>query len=197
MRLRASSWLAAVVLAACGAEVVHVRQDQPGVPHGSGVVIGRFGFATRRRIEANRFELVAVQIPSGDKFAMKLAADAEGEGTSAPFFVNLPPGKYRLTRWTVASPAHEWGGDDTGLAIEATAGTVMCVGGLYLQPQERALMFADDRGPAPSPEVRDECDALVALLRARAPSLAQTPVVALARSVVARPARAASAQLGP
>lgn len=184
------------VLAGCANTATQVDRQQIGVTAQAGVVIGRFGFATRRALRAQNFELTAVEVPGGRKWRIPFSPELVAEdGSSAAFLVNLPPGHFRLTAWRAAAPGREWGGEDTGLAIEVVAGKVSCLGGLYLPPRERSRVVLDGPEAPAAAEVRDECADLAELLRQRAPRLAEPPVVRLARSV-ARPAPSTRAGLG-
>lgn len=176
--------LCALVLAAgCASTAQEVRNDQSRVPPRSAVVVGRLGLATRRPIRADRFELTAVQIGTGERWRIVFAPERDADRTSAPFFVHLPPGRYRLTRWAALEPERAWGGDDTGLAIDVREGRVACVGALYLKAREKAgFKLEDGAGSAPvdKADVRDECDDLGSLLRRRSPALSDAPEVRLA-----------------
>jgi len=173
---------ALLLLAGCASMAEEVRSNQSRVPPRSAVVVGRLGLATRRPIRADRFELTAVQIGSGERWRIVFAPDGSDDRTSAPFFVHLPPGRYRLTRWAALESERSWGGDDTGLAIDLPEGRVACVGALYLPAREKAGFKLEDApaAPADKADVRDECDRLGSLLRQRSPGFADAPEVRLA-----------------
>lgn len=177
--------IALALVGACTQDGLQVRRNQKRVRGESAVAVGRFGLSTQRKVNADRFELVAVRIPEQTRINIPLQLEPDSDGKTAVFFVELPPGHYRLTKWTVASAARSYGGKDAGLALEIAGGEVACVGTMLLAPQEHGLVFAEEDAPPPLAEIRDDCPALVELLRERAPKLAERPLVKLARSVVA------------
>lgn len=170
----------ALTAAACGHAAPELKRNTKKLDADQGLVVGRLGLATRRPIRAERFELTAVAIPSGSRWQIDVSL-ARG-GTSAPFLVHLPPGRYRLTKWAAISPDQVWGGEDLGVAIEVPAGAAACIGGLYLAPRERAGFKLGSQGPTPgsTAEVRDECQDLRGLLESRAPALGRSFEVRLA-----------------
>jgi hypothetical protein len=165
----------------CAESAAQVRSDTAKVPEDHGVAIGRLGFVTQRKLAVERLELTAVRVPGGDQFQIPFAPTAEGVGS---FFVSLPKGTYRLTRWTAAAGDKTWGDDDTGLAFEVVEGEVACVGAVYVKLRER--QFSLDSGSPNDATVRDECEALSDLLHQHAPRLTNAPVRRLAKLVTRR-----------
>src|SRR5687767_13164825 len=84
------------LIMACAEDGLQVRRDQKRVRPESAVVVGRFGLVTQRKVGADRFELVAVRIPEQTRIKLPLQLEADSEGKTAIFFVELPPGQYRL-----------------------------------------------------------------------------------------------------
>jgi hypothetical protein len=172
-------------VAGCSAVSAQLPGGQKRLAPDSGAAIGRLSFITgRQKIAVEKFEMTAVQIPSGDKTRMEFTPDGAPEDGGS-FFVSLPAGHYRLTRWRASAGDRQWEGEDIGLAIEVVPGQVVCVGALFVKPLERRRFTLAEEGPAET-IVRDECSALTELLRQRSPALAQRPVVRIARRVVSR-----------
>jgi hypothetical protein len=169
--------------AACAGSAAQVRNDAARIPEDHGVAIGRLGFVTQRRVSVERLQLTAVRVPSGEQFRIPFAASADGGGA---FFVSLPKGTYRLTKWTAAAADKEFGEDDTGLAFEVVGGEVACLGAVYVKLRER--QFTLESVAANDATVRDECEALGDLLHQHAPKLTSAPVTRLAKLVTRRPA---------
>jgi len=187
MRMRQQVLIAPVLalVAGCGAVAAQVPGGQKSLPPDSGAAIGRLSFITgRQKIAVEKFELTAVQVPSGDKTRIEFTPDGAPED-GASFFVSLPAGQYRLTKWRATGGDQQWEGEDIGVAIELVTGKVVCVGALFVKPNERRRFNLSEEAPADT-IVRDECPALTELLRQRSPALAETPVVRIARRVVSR-----------
>jgi hypothetical protein len=179
--------LAAALLGGCSVVASQLPSGQQALPADSGAAIGRLSFInTRRKIAVERFELAAVQVGSGKKFRIQFTPDGAPENGGS-FFVSLPAGQYRLTEWLATAGDQQWAGADTGLAIDVVVGQVVCVGALFVKPNERRRFSLDEEAPAET-TVRDECPALTELLRRRSPALAEAPVVRIARRVVSRQA---------
>jgi hypothetical protein len=179
--------LAVALLLSAGCSVVasQLPRGQQALPADSGAAIGRLSFITsRRKIAVERFELAAVQVGSGKKFRIQFTPDGAPEDGGS-FFVSLPAGQYRLTEWLATAADQQWSGADTGLAIDVVGGEVVCVGALFVKPNERRRFSLDEEAPSQT-MVRDECPALTELLRQRSPALAEAPVVRMARRVVTR-----------
>jgi hypothetical protein len=174
----------AVIATGCTTVATTVAPDQRSIAADSGVIIGRLGFVTRKKIALQRFELAAVQVPDGDRYWIHALPGGESEEPGS-FFVTLPPGHYRLTQWLASAADGEWAGEDAGLSIEVVPGQAVCVGALYLHPRERQL-FRLEQADEPPTVVRDECDALGELLRQRSPSLSRTALVKVAQPVSRR-----------
>jgi hypothetical protein len=175
MRMSPRMLLALVlVFTSCATVAAPVSVDQDEIPDDSGIAVGRLGFVTKKKIAIKTFQLAAVQVPDGAKYWIHAKLDGEGEETGA-FFVSLPPGIYRLTQWVATATDSEWAGEDTGLSMEIVPGQAVCIGALYLHPNERQ-MFRLEQAESPPPVVRDECEALGELLRQRARSLPRTAV---------------------
>ena len=187
-RAAAAGLLVGVALsgAACTTVAPTVRRNQRTLPADEGLAIGRLAFGTRRAIVAQSFELTAVQVPGGKTFRIQFAADGGAAAGGAPFFVRLPAGQYRLTRWLAAIGDKEWGDDDTGLAVDIVSGEVACVGALYVQPRERQKFTLEPGKDSLEAAVRDECEVLGEQLKQRSPRLEHAPVVRLARLVSRR-----------
>lgn len=187
MPQRAHGTFALIGLIGCGCSAVATQlpADGAGLPPDSGAAIGRLGFiTTRRKIAVERFELAAVQVPGGRKYKIQFTPDGAPEDGGS-FFVSLPAGQYRLTEWLATAGNQQWAGDDIGLAIEVVSGQVVCVGALFVLPQERRRFTLGEEAPSDA-MVRDECPALTAQLRQRSPALADAPVVRIARRVSRR-----------
>jgi hypothetical protein len=171
--------------AGCSAVATQLPSGQQALSPESGAAIGRLSFInTRRKIAVERFELAAVQVGSGKKFRIQFAPDGAPENGGS-FFVSLPAGQYRLTEWLATAGDQQWAGADIGLAIDVVGGEVVCVGALFVKPNERRRFSLDDEAPSET-MVRDECPALTELLRQRSPALTDAPVVRIARRVVTR-----------
>jgi hypothetical protein len=175
--------LAAVAMG-CTTVATTVAPDQRSIPAGSGIVLGRLGFVAKKKMNLQSFHLAAVQVPDGDRYWIHARLDGEAEEAGS-FFVNLPPGHYRLTEWTASAGSTEWAGEDAGLAIEVMPGEAVCVGALYLHPRERQ-MFRLEQAEDPPTLVRDECGALGELLHQRSPSLSRAALVKVAQPVSRR-----------
>jgi hypothetical protein len=176
-------WFA--LAAGCTAVAPQLPSGRDGLPPQSGAAFGRMSFIrTRDKIAVERFELAAVRVPGGKKFRIQFTPDGAPEDGGS-FFVSLPAGQYRLTEWVATAGNQQWAGEDVGLAIDVPSGQVVCVGALFVRPRERRRFSLEDETPSDT-VVRDECPALTALLRQRSPSLAETPVVRIARRVARR-----------
>jgi hypothetical protein len=172
-------------IAGCSAVSAQMPGGQKKLPADHGAAIGRLSFITgRQKIAVDKFEMTAVQIPSGDKTRIEFTPDGAPEDGGS-FFVSLPGGQYRLTKWRATASDRQWEGEDIGLAIEVVTGQVGCVGSLFVKPTERQRFTLTEDGPADT-IVRDECPALTEQLRQRSPALARSPVVRIARRVVSR-----------
>jgi hypothetical protein len=182
MRQRLTALVLAVLTSGCTAVAASVVPGQLRVPDDSGIAMGRLAFINQhRKIAVQRFELAAVQVPGGRKFKIQFGPDSEPEDGGS-FFVTLPAGQYRLVEWMATAGDHQWAGDDVGLSMEVVAGRVVCVGSLFVRPQEhRRFTMAEELSG--DTKVRDECPALTELLRQRSPALAEEPVVRIARRV--------------
>jgi hypothetical protein len=170
-------------VAACTTVAPTVRRGQRSVAADEGVAIGRLAFGTRRAIVARDFELTAVKVPEGDTFRIQFSAAGGSPADGGSFFVQLPGGQYRLTRWTAVNGDEEWGDEDTGLAVDIVAGEIACVGALYVPVKQRQKFTLEPGNDSGQASVRDECEALAASLQQRSPRLKQAPVVRLARVV--------------
>jgi hypothetical protein len=177
-------FLLAALASGCTTVASAVPPDQKTIPDASGLVMGRLGFVTRKKLAPEKFSLAAVQVPDGDRYWIHARLDGEAEEAGS-FFVNLPPGHYRLTQWTASAGSTEWAGEDAGLAIEVMPGEAVCVGALYLHPRERQ-MFRLEQAEDPPTLVRDECGALGELLHQRSPSLSRAALVKVAQPVSRR-----------
>jgi hypothetical protein len=169
------------MIVGCAESAAQVRSDARKVPEEHGVAIGRLGFVTQRPVSLERLELTAVRVPGGEQFLIPFSPTAEGVGS---FFVSLPKGQYRLTRWTAAAGNKEWGDDDTGLAFEVVEGEVACLGAVYVKLRER--QFTLESSSTNDATVRDECEALGDQLHQHAPRLTSVPVRRLAKLVTRR-----------
>jgi hypothetical protein len=144
------------------------------VPPDSAVVIGRFGIYKTTRTDAVFWKLEAERLPDGKTWNLPLvASNTAADGNSVPFFVELPPGRYVLTRWEVTTTDHEISGENVGVLFDLPAGKVSCIGGVYVGtrgvPDDRsgsALQF-----PAGT-VLKDDCEQLSAQLKHHAPMLA-------------------------
>lgn len=169
--------------AACTSVASPVRRGQRTVAADEGVAIGRLAFGTRRPIVAKDFELTAVKVPEGDTFRIQFTSAGGAPADGGNFFVQLPGGQYRLTRWSAVNGDQEWGDDDTGLAVDIVAGEIACVGALYVPPRQRQKFNLEPGTDTGQASVRDECEALAEQMQKRSPRLKQAPVVRLARVV--------------
>jgi hypothetical protein len=177
--------LAVLLGAGCSVVASQLPTTQQSLPADSGAAIGRLSFInTRHKIAVERFELAAVQVPSGKKFRIQFTPDGAPEDGGS-FFVSLPAGQYRLTEWVATAGDQQWAGADTGLAIDVGGGEVVCVGALFVKPFQRRRFSLAEETPTDT-MVRDECPALTELLRQRSPALTEPPVVRMARRVVTR-----------
>lgn len=158
-----------------------VRPSQRRIPPDAGIVLGRIGFVARKAMAIQKLQLAARAVPGGDLYWIDASTSGEADRAGS-FFVNLPPGHYRLTQWTARAGDREWAGQDVGLSIEVMRGQVVCVGALYVQPRERQILQLDASDEPPA-VVRDECDALNDLLRAHAPALSQSALIKVAQPV--------------
>jgi hypothetical protein len=173
------------LVSGCAAVTGQLPSGQDSLPADSGAAIGRLAFITsRRKIAVEKFEMTAVQVPSGKKTRIQFKPDGAPEDGGS-FFVSLPPGQYRLTEWLATAGDQQWAGEDIGLAIEVVSGQVACVGALFVKPQERRRFSLAEEPPSET-IVRDECPALTELLRQRSPALGEAPVVRIARRVSTR-----------
>jgi hypothetical protein len=181
MSQRFSALLLVGLAAGCTTVAAGLTPGQARIPGDSGVAIGRLSFITSRKIAVERFELAAVQVPGGKKFKIQFTPDGAPEDGGS-FFVSLPAGQYRLVEWMASAGSRQWAGDDVGLSMEIMPGRVVCVGALLVKPLEhRRFTLGEENGG--ETKVRDECPALTELLRRRSPTLAEEPVVRIARRV--------------
>jgi hypothetical protein len=182
MRHRFNALLVVIVTSGCTTLAANVVPGQARVPDDSGIAMGRLAFINQhRKIAVERFELAAVQVPGGKKFKIQFTPDGAPEDGGA-FFVTLPAGQYRLVEWMATGGGRQWAGDDVGLAMEVVAGRVVCVGSLMVRPQEHQR-FTMNEELSGETKVVDECPALTEQLRQRSPTLADEPVVRIARRV--------------
>jgi hypothetical protein len=163
----------AVAASGCATVASTVPPNQRDIPADRGIVVGRLGFVTQKKIALQQFRMAAVSVPDGDRYWIH-AQGSEGEDTGS-FFVSLPPGHYRLTEWQASAPQGQWAGQDAGLAIEVLGGQVVCVGALYLHPRERQV-FRLESEQEPKTLVRDECEALGETFHQRSPSLTRASI---------------------
>jgi hypothetical protein len=177
-------FLLAALASGCTTVASAVPPDQKTIPDASGLVMGRLGFVTRKKLAPEKFSLAAVQVPDGDRYWIHALPPGDPEEAGS-FFVSLPPGHYRLTQWQASAASTEWAGEDTGLAIEVLQGQIVCVGALYLQPREKQL-FRLEQAEDPPTLVRDECDVLGELFRQRSPSLSRSALTKVAQPVSRR-----------
>jgi hypothetical protein len=120
------------------------------------------------------YELEAQSLADGKSWKIPLSAeDVAPDGNSVPFFLELPAGLYVLTRWQFVTSSVNLQGDNAGVFLALQPGKVSCVGAIYM----------GSRGNVPDADgsatvfksgavVRDECDALAAQLKKKAPLLA-------------------------
>ena len=172
----------AALASGCTTVAASVTPDQKSIPRDGGVAIGRLGFVARKQLKVQRFQMAAVQVPDGTRYWIHARQDSVSAEEAGSFFVNLPPGRYRLTEWSASAAEGEWAGDDAGLAIEVMPGQAVCVGALYLHPRERQR-FSLSEADEPATLVRDECDALGELFRQRSPALSSGALVKVAQPV--------------
>ena len=164
----------------CAASAPRVKSTMQQVPPTSAVVVGKFGALSTIRREGLFYELQALHVQSNKKWNFPLSAD-DAEGSAVPFFLELPPGLYLLTKWMYMTNRREFRGENAGVLFNLAPGQVTCIGAVYMGAREVI------RGPITSDTqfrggtvLRDECDALGAQLKTKAPLL-PAPVTKLAR----------------
>lgn len=184
--LAVSLALAGPSAAGCASRASSVRADQRMGTAGQGdaVVIGKLGFASRQGDGAHTYELTLVSASTGKKWAVDFSEElSQDGGSSAPFFVNLPPGKYALKKWEMTFSETSWTQDDLGLEIDVQPGELVCVGAMYVRARVSTEQKAGsgETALAGMADVVDECAALARVMRQRAPYLSPSPTVRLAR----------------
>jgi hypothetical protein len=159
-------------LAACASSAPTVKSTMQTVADSSSVVIGKFGVYSRYPRSLLFSELQALSLKDGKKWKLPLATDDVGpDGNGVPFFLELPPGKYLLTKWLLVTGSAQYKGENAGVLFELKPGKVSCIGAIYMgrgQPADRSRGDAVFRSGT---VVRDECDALATQLKKKAPLL--------------------------
>ena len=161
-----------------------------GVPPSSAIVVGKFGALSRYRKEGVFYELQAVHVQTKKKYDFPLSA-SDAEENSVPFFLELPPGLYLLTKWLYKTDSfQEYSGENAGIVFDLAPGQVTCIGAIYMGSRG---VIPGTHGSAThfrgGTVLRDECDALGAQFKTKAPLL-PAPVTKLARGATQqRPAQ--------
>jgi hypothetical protein len=173
--------IAVLLEAGCAASAPQVKPTMHEVPPSSAIVVGKFG-ALSRVGQGLFYELQALQVETKKKWKLPLSAgDGDGNSNSVPFFLELPPGLYLLTKWMYMTNSQEYSGENAGVLFDLAPGQITCIGAIYM----------GSRGIIPNTHgssthfrggtvLRDECDALAAQLKTKAPLL-PPPVKKLAR----------------
>ena len=165
--------LNAVGAGACASTAPRVKSTMQAVPPGSAVVVGKFGVYNRFKLDSLFWELQAVSLQDGKKWNIPLpASDVAPDGNSVPFFLELPPGVYLLTKWSYTTSRANFSGENAGVLFELPAGRATCIGGIYM----------GSRGTVPNTHgsstqfksgivLMDDCEQLGAEFKKRAPLL--------------------------
>jgi hypothetical protein len=167
--------------AGCASSAARVKPTMQAVPETSAIVVGKFGALSSIRRAGLFYELQALNVQTSKKWNFPLSAD-DADGSAVPFFLELPPGLYLLTKWMYMSDSRrEYRGENAGVLFDLAPGQVTCIGAIYMGTRERVrgplVGTTQFRGGA---VLRDECAALGAQLKAKAPLL-PAPVTRLAR----------------
>jgi hypothetical protein len=125
--------LIAVLLGAgCAASAPQVKPTMREVPPRSAIVVGKFG-ALSRGGEGLFYELQALQVETKKTWKLPLSAgDGDGNSNSVPFFLELPPGLYLLTKWMYMTNSQEYSGDNAGVLFDLAPGQITCIGAVYM-----------------------------------------------------------------
>ncbi len=171
--------IAVLLMGGCATSAPQVTPTMREVPPSSAVLVGKFG-ALSRAGRGLFYELQAFQVETKKKWKLPLSAD-DGDGSSVPFFLELPPGLYLLTKWMYMTNSREYSGENAGVLFDLAPGQVTCIGAIYMGSRG---IIANTHGSSTQfrggTVLRDECDALSAQFKTKAPLL-PAPVKKLAR----------------
>ena len=161
------------VLCSCASSAPTVKSTMQSVGPSSAVVIGKFGVYSKIPRDVLFFELRARSLADGKTWKIPLSAeDKASDGNSVPFFLELPPGPYALTKWLFVTSSAQYQGENAGVFFLLEPGKVSCVGAIYMGS---AGQVPDQSGSGvvfkSGTVVRDECDALAIQLKKKAPLL--------------------------
>src|SRR5215203_4465008 len=132
-KLNALGVLAAVLTIGCASTAPKVKPTMQAVAPASAVVVGKFGVLSRYKGRGLFYQLQAMRLSDQKKYDLPLSADDVGpDGTSVAFFLELPPGRYLLTKWLYQTPREQIEGKNAGLLFELTPGEVTCIGAIYM-----------------------------------------------------------------
>jgi hypothetical protein len=175
--------LVAMTAVGCASSAPSVRSTMTTVPQSSSVVVGKFGLYTNVRQRPLFVELQASGA-DGKKWSIPLSTDEmDQRGNSALFFVELPPGWYRLTKWQYTTDRRQYSGESTGALFKLEPGQVACIGAIYVGSKGVIpTSFGTADHFKSGTLVRDECKELAASLKTKAPLL-PPPATQLARDL--------------
>jgi hypothetical protein len=168
----------------CASSAPSVKRTMSVVPASSSVLVGKFGLYTNRNLRPLFLELQAFSVADGKKWSIPLSTDdLDKQGSSAAFFVELPPGWYRLTKWQYTTSSRAWSGESTGALFKLEPGQIACIGAIYVGSKgEIPTSFGTAVHFKSGTLVRDECKELADTLKTKAPLL-PTPATQLAHDL--------------
>ena len=176
--------LSTLTWGACTATAPAVRDDQRGVVSPQhGVIIGKLGVPPYEDVGAMSRELRLVEMTTGKNWVLSFVESlTDDDGRTAPFFANLPAGKYRLVSWKISFLPGPFEQESDSLELEVAPGRVVCVGALYPIKVSRGRVVSGQRGQFYRVLLlpRDECAQLERTFHARAPGFTAPVVTNLA-----------------
>jgi hypothetical protein len=173
---RARLFVVLTVLAGCATTAESLPSNRPALAPTEALLVGELGVRDWKDVPPSGRDLSLRRLSDDSEWKVVFLDELRRDDLSAPFFAILPPGTYQIADWRVSMGSGDVRGDATSLgSFELGGGQVSCVGSLLPLTMTLAGFAFRSLGAYDG-----DCQAIIAILKTRAPGLQISPAARLA-----------------